>query len=283
MSPDTSKSNPVSLNQLLNRVLTISIEGSECRAAAGPPSFQSPPVLTGTPKEDNTLSVTNGTVIGTEPIAYSYNWLNVSGPAPDQNTYDVVAGDVGSTISCEVTASNGIPDDAVDESNGLEIVAMLPPVNTVAPVLSGTPNPGEVLTTTDGTWTGEAPITFTYTWYKVIGGLIGGETNNTYTVLLGDVESEIYCEVTGTNVVGFDTADSNSLEIVSGFLGLGDIVPMDWGISNTQPLSIAYGNSGNNAVAYRNGTTAAAGEIGWINNKFDVDAWLVISVQKHYS
>jgi len=38
MSPQTSKSNPVSMNQLLNRVLAISIEGSECRAVNADPN-----------------------------------------------------------------------------------------------------------------------------------------------------------------------------------------------------------------------------------------------------
>ena len=35
------------------------------------------------------------------------------------------------------------------------------PVNTVAPVVTGVPIQGDTLTTTDGTWTGTAPITFT--------------------------------------------------------------------------------------------------------------------------
>jgi hypothetical protein len=274
MSPDTSKSNPVSLNQLLNRVLTISIEGSECREAAGPPSFQSPPVLTGTPKEGYTLSVTNGTVIGTEPITYSYDWLkdSVSIGAPDQNTYDVVAGDVGSTISCEVTASNGIPDDATEESNGLEVVAMLPPVNTVAPAITGTPEPDEVLTCSDGTWTGEAPITFTYTWYKDT-VLIPLETANTYTVLAGDVGSDIGCVVLASNIVtgvfpaGVEAA-SNLIEIVSGWVGIEDSYPGAELIYSNFIQRNAYAG---NAQTIR--VIATPSDIGFVANKFDGDAW----------
>jgi len=189
MPPQTSKSYPVSKGGLLYRVITISIEGSECREATGPPVYQSNPVLSGTPKEGNTLTVTNGVAIGTEPITYSFNWLNdgISIGATDQNTYVVPAGVEGDTISCEVTANNGIPPTDSAESNGLVIVAMLPPVNTVAPVLSGTPEPDEVLTCTDGTWTGEPTIIFTYAWYKAPSTVIGGETANTYTVLAGDV------------------------------------------------------------------------------------------------
>lgn len=223
MPPSSGRSNPISLNQMITRELSFDCQFSECRAAAGPPTFQSPPVLTGTPKEGETLTVSNGTVIGTDPITYSYDWLKdgVSIGAPDQNTYLVMNGDENTTISCEVTASNNIAPDAVEESNGLLIVAMLPPENQIAPAITGTPEPDEVLTCSNGTWTGEAPITFTYTWYKDT-VLIPLETANTYTVLIGDVGSDIYCEVLASNVVTgpFPAgvgADSNSLEIVSGF------------------------------------------------------------------
>jgi len=275
MSPTTSKSNPVSLNQMVNRVLTISIEGAECREATGPPVYQSNPVLSGTPKEGNTLTVTNGEVIGTEPITYSYDWLNdgISIGATDQNTYLVPAGIEGDTISCEVTASNGIlPTDSA-ESNGLEIVAMLPPVNTVAPVLSGTPEPDEVLSCTDGTWTGEPTIVYTYAWYKAPSTVIAGETANTYTVLIGDIGEDIFCRVTGTNGVDNSSADSNSLSIVSGFIAALDGVTPAFAASPVQQLTSAYATGGLDGVNYRNGTTAATGSLGWVSNKFDVDGW----------
>jgi len=67
------------------------------------------------------------------------------------STYVVGAGLLGDTISCNVIASNVFsPPTVTAESNGLVVVEAQPPVNTVAPVLSGTPNPTEVLTCTDG-------------------------------------------------------------------------------------------------------------------------------------
>jgi hypothetical protein len=83
------------------------------------------------------------------------------------------------------------------------------PVNTVAPVISGTNfYVGDVLTTTDGTWTGSP--TFTYQWYNENDSEnIVGATSSTYT--LGSVLAgiDISCKVTGTNAAGSDTGVSN--------------------------------------------------------------------------
>jgi len=82
------------------------------------------------------------------------------------------------------------------------------PVNTVAPVISGGNYVGDVLTTTDGTWTGSP--TFTYQWFNENDTEnIVGATSSTYT--LGSVLAgiDISCKVTGTNAAGSDTGVSN--------------------------------------------------------------------------
>lgn len=86
-----------------------------------------------------------------------------------------------------------------------------PPVNTVAPVVSGTAVVGQNLTTTDGTWTGTLPITYSYQWYR--GATPIGTNSNTYTLVQADAgnTSNIYCEVTATNVAGTASADSNTI------------------------------------------------------------------------
>jgi hypothetical protein len=66
------------------------------------------------------------------------------------------------------------------------------------------------LTTTDGTWTGTSPITFSYQWKR--GGVsIGGATSSTYTLVAADSSANITCEVTGTNVAGSVSANSNTI------------------------------------------------------------------------
>ena len=85
------------------------------------------------------------------------------------------------------------------------------PVNSVNPVISGTNNIGQVLTTTNGTWTGSP--TFTYQWYRGVSA-ISGQTASTYTIQYLDLyntASSITCEVTATNAAGTDTAASNGI------------------------------------------------------------------------
>lgn len=92
------------------------------------------------------------------------------------------------------------------------IGAGTPPVNTVAPVVSGTPVVGETLSCTTGTWTGTDPITYSYQW-KRNGVDIGGATNNTYLLVQADAgnTANISCTVTATNDAGETEADSNTI------------------------------------------------------------------------
>lgn len=80
------------------------------------------------------------------------------------------------------------------------------PQNTVLPSISGTANPGETLTGTDGTWT-NSPTSYTYQW-KREGVDIPGETANTYIVRNNDVGLDITYSVTAINASGASTSTS---------------------------------------------------------------------------
>lgn len=85
-----------------------------------------------------------------------------------------------------------------------------PPVNTVAPAVTGTETVGETLSCTEGTWTGDATIVFAYQWYQSPSTAISGATASTYLLDAADEGETIFCRVTATNDVGSDDADSNT-------------------------------------------------------------------------
>jgi hypothetical protein len=86
-------------------------------------------------------------------------------------------------------------------------VVVVAPVNTSAPVVSGTTTAGSTLTTTNGTWTGSP--TFSYQW--TINGVNDGTNAPTYVIPAGAAGRTVVCNVTGTNAGGSSTASSNTI------------------------------------------------------------------------
>lgn len=86
------------------------------------------------------------------------------------------------------------------------------PVNTVASVISGNVQVGQTLTATDGTWTGTAPIVYTYQWKRGASNITSA-TNSTYQLVEADAGATITCVVTGTNAGGNSTGTSNGLTV----------------------------------------------------------------------
>ena len=88
------------------------------------------------------------------------------------------------------------------------------PVNTVAPVVSGTAQVGQTLSCTTGTWTGIATITYAYQWQYGTTN-IPSATSSTYVISATYVGQTIRCEVTATNPAGSTLANSNSTSAVT--------------------------------------------------------------------
>jgi len=98
------------------------------------------------------------------------------------------------------------------------------PVNTVAPVVSGTATVGQTLSTTNGTWTGAPAPTFTYQWQRNNVN-ISSATNSTYLLVEADYNNPIRCVVTATNALGSASANSNSTANVAGLAPVNTAAP----------------------------------------------------------
>jgi hypothetical protein len=89
----------------------------------------------------------------------------------------------------------------------------LPPVNTTAPVISGTPTVGSTITSTKGVWS-NSPTSYTYQWKRNSANLAGA-TASTYTTVSADGGTSLTDVVTATNANGSASATSNALSIAT--------------------------------------------------------------------
>ena len=103
-------------------------------------------------------------------------------------------------------------------------VGMMPsaPHNTAVPAITGTALVGDMLTCSNGSWTGEGmlsvqsgwPLTtpFGYQWLRE-GSAISGATSASYVVQSADEGHGLACVVTATNAAGHEAAKSSSVTV----------------------------------------------------------------------
>ena len=89
---------------------------------------------------------------------------------------------------------------------------MAKPVSTALPTITGTPQVGQVLTATDGTWS-NSPTAFAYQWLRCNADGNGCKsvdkaTLKTYTLTKGDARHAMRISVTATNAEGSTPAQS---------------------------------------------------------------------------
>lgn len=142
---------------------------------------------------------------------------------------------------------------------GIPLVAGAP-VNTVAPVISGTATEGFTLTTTNGTWT-ESP-TFAYQWKR--GGVaIGGATATTYLLVAADAGFSITCTVTATATGGSSSATSNIIGPINGT----DSTPDAFFFTDTTSVVVSSTQTSNTITVAGINTSAAVSVTGGTYSK----------------
>ena len=178
------------------------------------PSLTVAPVITGAAYDGAALTCTTGSWSARPDPTYSYQWKSgVTNVGADQNTYVSQVGDIGSAITCTVTATN-YEGSASGESNAITVTASASPSNTVAPVVSGSQPAGSTLSSTTGTWTANPAVSsYSYQWKADAGNV--GTNQATYVTQVGDVGKSITCTVTATNIKGSSSQASNGVTVTS--------------------------------------------------------------------
>jgi hypothetical protein len=108
--------------------------------------------------------------------------------------------------------------DTISVQNGASTTPT-PPVNTSPPIISGTPQDGQTLTASTGSWSGTQPITYGYQWQRCDSGgancvAIAGATGPTYLATSADVGRTLRVVVTATNSAGSASATSAATTVV---------------------------------------------------------------------
>lgn len=82
------------------------------------------PYVSGNPTTGSVLNCTMGQWTGA-PTTYAYQWKsNATNVGTNSNSYTVVAGDVGHTITCIVTATNSLGTTTAPASNGVVVTSL---------------------------------------------------------------------------------------------------------------------------------------------------------------
>ena len=208
---------------------TAKVAKAEAEPPPPPPApvSKTPPAISGTTTEGDTLTATDG-AWENGPTGYEYQWqdCNTSGSActsitgATSDTHKLTPADVGHTLRAIVTATNEGGSTPATSAATATIAKALPPKpkDKTAPTISGTDTEGDTLTATNGSWE-NSPTKYTYQWQDCNTSGSGctnitGATAATYKLTATDAGHTLRVVVTATNEGGATPATSAQTAVV---------------------------------------------------------------------
>jgi GH25 family lysozyme M1 (1,4-beta-N-acetylmuramidase) len=182
--------------------------------AGGLPQPSTAPTIVGTAVTAKKLAAIPGAWVGGKPLVFAYQWQRCdaagAGCVPivgaTTETYVPVTDDVGHALTVTVTAQSAAgtavassPPTSPVSSSGSTVTR---PAATSMPTVTGTPEAGQTLTLSVGTWIG-SPTAFTYQWRRCSPAgtqciAILGAATSSYTLTPDDIGATISPVVTAT-------------------------------------------------------------------------------------
>ncbi len=172
------------------------------------------PTIVGDPINGQSVTVDTGTWAAYPTPTFTYQWqrdgANITGET--NASYTIVLADVGSDITCEVTATNSEGSKMVETAAVEGSPSAGPPVNVNVPSIYGPPVDAKTIYANVGMWSGVPAPTYTYQWRRN-GTDISGETGQSFSPVT-EVGNTITVRVTGTNASGSASATSPGVVIL---------------------------------------------------------------------
>ena len=195
------------------------------------PSNLQPPVISGNPRESETLQASQGSWSGTPPFSFRYQWARCNAaatlcqfvPGAVASTYALGPADVTFRIRAFVTATNGAGSSTMNSAATAPVVSrpQVAPRNTAVPTITGTPANYATLLATAGGWDGYPDPSFAFQWQTCTRAGTGctdipGEVAPTLMLSPMEVGERIRVVVTASNSAGAAVAASGLTSVVTG-------------------------------------------------------------------
>ena len=191
---------------------TVRAQSSFAAAPVFPPRLLTPPTISGTPADGETLSATTGTW-DRDPKTLRIQWLRCRDDCVEVSegaSRELTGDDVGARMRVRVTATNEGGSATATSAPTADVAPAPPPRNLSAPTITGTPTVGQTLSASDGSWS-TPRATMRRRWLRCTTttcAAISGESDPTYLVTGDDAGATIKVEATATTSGGSATATS---------------------------------------------------------------------------